>query len=336
MDVSIYSPDIFEVLVKCRRSQTVQWSRYPRFVFSCGAAPSPIHPARTALRRYIDQRRRSDDQNIYCLSAEGVVESNVFGSTDLITQESMIVDVADWLIIFAESVGSYCELGAFTALPHALEITSVAVNKSEREKSSYLMMGPVRAVEEHESELCEVFYVDFNCVLDCPELVSFVDTLHYRINSADRKRGGNGKRKRLNEHVDKLSVGSLVHELIDVLSVLEPMTREDLLEAYLKVMEFKADGLRIYSETISKDLNKDSSISYDQVIEFMKANRLIIEDNPPSGHRVLRSGVHQRGSFLFRMENNKDLQKVRARVLLRKRERAAYGVKRVYRPADER
>lgn len=336
MDKSIYSSDIFETLIRCRRNQTVQWSRYPRFIFSCGAAPSMCHPARIDLKDYVDRRRRLENQNIYCLSAESVVESNVFGGVDLVTQESMIVDVADWLIIFAESIGAYCELGAFTALPHALDITSVAIDKSERGKDSYLMMGPVRTIQDHPSPLCEVFYVDFQCVLACERLVAFVDSLHQTIGSADRLRGRDGKRKAPNKEVDSLSVGSLVHELIDILNVLEPMTREDLLEAYLRVKEFKSNNLHIYSETISRDLKKDARISYNQVIDFMKANRLVIEEEAVAGLRVLRSGVHQRGSFLFRAEGNKDLQKVRARVLLRKRERSMYGVHSVYRTTNER
>lgn len=336
MDKSIYSPDIFEAIVRCKRKNQQSWSRFPRFVFSCGAAPSQLHPARADLRWHIDNRREHDKQNAYCLSAEAVVESNVFDGADLITQEAMIVDVADLIIVFAESIGAYCELGAFTALPHALEITSVAVDKNERGRDSYLMLGPARAVKDHKSPLCEVFYVDFNCVLANETLVTFVDSLHSIINAADRLHGRNYRRKEPNEDVSSLSVGPLVHELIDVLNILEPITREDLLEAYLLVKEFDPEGLRIYSKTISEDLSKDAEISYDQVIEFMKANRLIVEERVSSQLKVLRSRIRPRASFLFRATNEKELNEVRARVLLRKRERSMYGVKRVYRPFDER
>ena len=96
---------------------------------------------------------------------------------NLLQQEAMLADISDWILIFAESCGSFCELGAFSALPHAAWITSVAVGKQYKGSRSFLIDGPVEEIATGDSSLNKVFYLDLNNPMSSPDLCRFVSEL---------------------------------------------------------------------------------------------------------------------------------------------------------------
>lgn len=329
MNEQIYSPDIIEVLRQHARQRTLSKQRLPRFIFVCGAAETPEHPARGVIKSYVSKNKKLD--NVFCLTAESVTNESVFGDLDLVTQEAMIADVADCLIVFAESIGSYCELGMFTALPHALSITSVAIDKKYKDKHCFLTDGPVRAIEGKRLPLCRAFYLDPTCPLACAEFVSFIDSIQTLIQSNNETMKGQMK-KLINTEQSYIDVGSLVHELIDLINLLEPITCSDLKGIYCAIKRFDPKRIRIVSPIIKKDLRRaNPRIRFEQVVDFMRVNGIVTEIGIEHSEAVYYSNVKQESYYMFMDTLSKSFQDIKPRVLLRKREREIFGVKSVYR-----
>ena len=128
---------------------------------------------------------------------------------NLLQQEAMLADISDWILIFAESCGSFCELGAFSALPHAAWITSVAVGKQYKGSRSFLIDGPVEEISTGDSSLNKVFYLDLNNPMSSPDLCRFVSELRPLIGVNATKRGKAGlkaARKMINRDESKINV----------------------------------------------------------------------------------------------------------------------------------
>ena len=116
MDNLLLKPHVIDVLRRHLRRNR-RYGEQPIFIFSCGGKEED-HPARGILKQYVEKNQGILFRNVFLLRAEDIASEPQMAEFDLLTQEAIVSDIADWLIIFAESVGSFCELGAFAAMPH--------------------------------------------------------------------------------------------------------------------------------------------------------------------------------------------------------------------------
>lgn len=151
-------------------------NKLPLFIFPCGGDQS-LHSSRRFFRAYVSNNHTEALKNVFCLTAEDVAAEMDGSRLNLLQQEAMLADISDWILIFAESCGSFCELGAFSALPHAAWITSVAVGKQYKGSRSFLIDGPVEEIATGDSSLNKVFYLDLNNPMSSPDLCRFVSEL---------------------------------------------------------------------------------------------------------------------------------------------------------------
>ena len=309
-------------------------NKLPLFIFPCGGDQS-LHSSRRFFRAYVSNNHTEALKNVFCLTAEDVAAEMDDSRLNLLQQEAMLADISDWILIFAESCGSFCELGAFSALPHAAWITSVAVGKQYKGSRSFLIDGPVKEIATGDSSLNKVFFLDLNNPMSSPDLCRFVSELRPLIGVNAAKRGKAGlkaARKMINRDEAMINVGSLVHELLDLLQILGPMSETDLRTIYCAAKGFRASKLKIYSPILNADMkNAGVPISWSDVCCMMRATGLVSKVRCNRGpDYLIKSTIHLDSYFMFKGSEDQDFSNMRARVILRKRSMGYGGVAGVY------
>lgn len=332
MDSRIYTKELLGVLRRHKRAQRALDKR-PLFVFCCGGDRA-THRSRSELVRYVESSKRDELRNVFFIVAENIADSDVFGNLDLLTQEAVIADVSDSLILFAESVGSFCELGAFASLPHIRSILTVAVDRRHSSSKSFLVEGPVRVVAEADYPLNRVFPVDLNCPMKSPEFSSFVNNIRSSVKESDQK-GFNRSRKKLNGDSGIVFVGSLVHELLDLVFLFGPIEEDDLIGLYCGVQGIQRSKVRIRSLTLFLDMKKGhhGSLTFHQILGFMESVDIVrtIKDG---GMTCYYTDYQLEDYFMFKGVDDSDFVRAISKAALSKRRRGREGYANVYRRND--
>lgn len=92
-------------------NDTNKFITYPNS-FLCGAAYSENDYDKTN-RGVIDKYLKSKSDDIFIVLSERLWEDSFDSNIDLLTFEEFLAEVSDAIILFVESPGSFCELGAF-------------------------------------------------------------------------------------------------------------------------------------------------------------------------------------------------------------------------------
>lgn len=331
MDRNIFNDDVINVLKRHSADHRNRQKR-PILVFSCGG-DAKDHVSRDRLRRYVQANDTVLD-NVYFMSAENIAKESAMYEFDLLAQEAIIADMADWLVLFAESVGSYCELGAFAALPHTVSIMSVVVDKRYKNSTGFLLNGPVKVVENCKAPLSDVFYSDLECPMENAEFESTVLNIRDLVEKNEKFPTNKG-RKTINHSPDTITVGSFAHELLDLIVLFQPISEEDLLTLYSEVKGFEKAKLKLFSRVLSFDMKKEYVISIGQVLAAMRATELIgVVDNHALKQPHYYSKVRLNDYFMFRRTQEDDFRLMRAKVLLSRKGRRQEGAKSLYRRFD--
>ncbi|MBP3884802.1 MAG: hypothetical protein J6D54_07705, partial [Olsenella sp.] len=255
----------------------------PLFVFPCGGNEREFS-SRRSLREFVSKTSDPALRNVFCLVAEDVAVSGALGGANLLQQEAMLADICDWIVVFAESAGSLCELGAFAVLPHAAAVTTLAIDRGYLGERSFLADGPAREIREGGQPLNEVFYLDLQDPLGDRYFSSFVRDLRENVRRGLR-RSLLASRKSFNRDEDDVRVGPLVHELLDLLQFAGPMPVCDLFDLYCDVKGFRRRyARRAYSTTLLEDmrLREGARVPFEAVVGMMLATGLVSRDVAPA------------------------------------------------------
>jgi hypothetical protein len=136
------------------RQQFIQWAEHnlpnffcSLFVFVCGGK---IGNGETSLRQQFIQWAEHNLPNFICLLAEDALKDGfVVGRRkfiDLARFESVIAGIADCVLIFPESPGSFAETGFFSNSKKIRDKTLV-INPIDKQKDSFLNMGPIHTID---------------------------------------------------------------------------------------------------------------------------------------------------------------------------------------------
>lgn len=243
---------------------------YPKFVFLCGAAYLPStyeNTNRGITGKYL--RRKTDD--LYIVLSEELWEESFNSNIDLLTFEEFLAEISDSIILFVESPGSFCELGAFA---YAEKLFSdkliIVINEKYKEDKSFIITGPTaKALKDG----AKVIYapLEGTGLLSSYELRS---TLDERIQRFKSKNAVQNKRTP-NQDENHILVNSFVLELLELIKILQPISRRDLIDIYKDVKEFssfsfvKKDGSPFHNE-----------IKTDYIFKLLEKSKLIdITDN---------------------------------------------------------
>ena len=269
----------------------------PIFIFPCGGEEGSHH-SRKRVREYV--HRRNGFQNIFCLTAEDIAKERALDSLNLLEQEALLADICDCIIIFAESVGSFCELGAFTALPHASAITAVAVDKKHRGEHSYILDGPVKHIEQGRQPLNQVFYVDLENPFSSASFTKYISDLRANVRES-LTRSQTKDRKKFNTKESEIMAGSLVHELLDILQLFGPLTKREIL---------------------MQDMKKSREFSLTQILSMMRATGLVEvlhDSTEPLSRQKYSARIHLESYYMFSNTDSPSFSNLRASFILKRR-----------------
>lgn len=338
-DSGLYSNEL-DVLKKHKRTNRSLSDR-PLFIFPCGGAED-THVSRKRFKQYVQENRDKGKplRGVYCITAEDLARSEALHDLNLLEQEALLAEICDWIIIFAESPGSFCELGAFSALPHAAGVTSVAVDSKYANEQSFLNDGPVKELANTNSPLSNSFYLNLNNPFSNANFARFVSHIRDHIKASDACRLGKVRSKTINRDEKDIHVGPLIHELLDLLQILGPSSVDSLWTIYCLVKGFdeKQAKRAIHSIVLSEDMlvgqrghEQDDrvNITYGSVIGMMLGCGLVTLEEG-----LLHSRVHLQSYFMFKETDDADFNDMRSNIMMRKMKHGVIG--HVYTSYDRR
>lgn len=259
-------------------NNTSKFITYPKFVFLCGKGYKPGEYEET--NRGITQKylcHQSDD--VFIVLSERLWEDSFDSNIDLLTFEEFLAEVSDSIILFAESPGSFCELGAFAYAENLFsDKLIIVIDEKYRNDKSFIITGPTMKAAKNGAQ---VVYAP----LGGTGLLSsfeFRSELNQKIKEFRSKNSSKNKRTP-NIDGNKIIINSFILELLELIRILQPISKHDLIEIYKKVKEFKSftfvkrDGTTFNSEIkieyVMKLLETVGLIDVKNQIVFGKQNK---------------------------------------------------------------
>lgn len=276
----------------------------PKFVFLCGKQFSEKIPYFETNRGIIDKFLKSKSKDIYIVLSEQLWEENFNSNIDLLTFEEFLAEVSDCIILFVESPGSFCELGAFSYADKLFsDKLAIIIDQKYVGDKSFIITGPTAKARKDGSD---IIYAPLNDtgLLFSDDLREYVERL---INRFQSKRDTLNKRKP-NSEEDRVSVNSFIIELLELVKILQPVSNKDLLEIYKSVKGFshfeftKRDGSQFHN-----------NIKYEYIIKLLKSVGLITIEN----NCIRTNKYYNTQPFMFRSSRNLECRE-RGRLLCRK------------------
>ncbi len=303
MNSYIYSPKMISNMKSHLDNTTSKFITYPKFVFLCGAAYSDCeyeYSNRGIAGKYL--QHKSDD--VFIVLSEKLWEDNFDASIDLLTFEEFLAEVSDAIILFVESPGSFCELGAFA---YAEKLFSdkliIVVDEKYKNDKSFIITGPVAKAKRDGSA---VIYAPLGGtgLLSSSDLRS---ALNEKVNEFQSK--SSPKNKRIpNQNEEKVQINSFILELLELVKILQPISRTDLIKVYKEVKGFSHFGF------VKKDGEEfHNEIKVDYIFKLLATVGLIsLQGN------IIRCDIQTKSQSLMFSYSKKSINQERNKLLCRK------------------
>lgn len=200
----------------------------PRFVFLCGkgiinTGQSLEQTNRGAIKQYISNK----ESNIKFAISEELWDDETYNeSIDLLSFEEFLAEVSDYIILLVESMGSVCELGAFSSVENNIgfikKMIIILDRKYEKDKS-FIITGPVMKAQRCGAS---VIYADIEdgAVMLSKELLIKLDSI-----VADTRKAHYYK-PNIDNNV--INLYSFILEIIEILQLLQPMSSKEVITVY--------------------------------------------------------------------------------------------------------
>lgn len=302
MNPHIYSEKMI-TSIKLHLDYKSKFITSPKFVFLCGKQFTKESYYETN-RGIIDKFLKSKSKDIYIVLSEQLWEKEFNSNIDLLTFEEFLAEVSDCIILFVESPGSFCELGAFSYADKLFsDKLAIIIDKQYEGSESFIITGPTAKAKKDGSE---IIFASLNGtgLLFSDELREYVEKV---INRFQSKRDSLNKRKP-NSEEDKVLLNSFIIELLELIKIIQPVSNKDLLEVYKTVKGFssfefiKSDGSMFHNK-----------IMYEYIIKLLKSVELITIEND----LIRINRYYNSQPFMFRSSRNLEC-KERNRLLCRK------------------
>lgn len=264
MDSRIYSEKILDSIKSHLEKNESKFITYPKFIFLCGKAIDGQYEKtnRSILQNYL--QKQSED--IFIVLSERLWEESFNSNIDLLTFEEFLAEISDVIVLFCESPGSYCELGAFA---YADKLFSdklvIVIDEQYKEAKSFIMTGPVAKAKQDGATIVYA-QLEGKGLLASKELR---DMVREKVKQFSSKTATLNRRK-CNTVQDQILISSFIVELLECIKLLQPISKSDLVELYKKIKGFshftfvKRDGDAFHNE-----------IKYDYIIKLLSNVGLI-------------------------------------------------------------
>ena len=301
MDSRIYSNKMIESMKSHLDNDTNKFITYPKFVFLCGAAYSENEYDKTN-RGVIDKYLKSKSDDIFIVLSEKLWEDSFDSNIDLLTFEEFLAEVSDAIILFVESPGSFCELGAFA---YAEKLFSdkliIVIDEKYKSDKSFIITGPTA-----QKDGAKVIYAPLSGtgLLSSADMRKVVDEKSTEFAS----KSSPSNKRHPNRDEASISVNTFILELLELIKIVQPISRKDLIEIYKEVKGFSA------FKFVKKDgTNFHNEIKYDYIIKLLVTVGLIkLDDN------LISTELHQKSQALMFDYPKKSENQERNKLLCRK------------------
>ena len=272
MNDHIYTSTFIENLQKHLDSKTNGYITYPKFFFLCGKGYDPNDSDsynssnRGIIHRYI-QKLYPD---MHIVLSERLWENTFDPSIDLLTFEEFLAEISDFIILFVESAGSFCELGAFAYADSLFgDKLMIIVDKKYENDFSFINIGPVSKAKKNKSKVIYSNIEESSFLSDD----SIREAINQRIKSFSPRKAVNNKRK-INTNQKEVYINSFIIEILELLKIVQPISESDLWNLYKRVKRFdqfelvKRDGTPFFKK-----------IQNSYIVKLLKVSDIIDERN---------------------------------------------------------
>ena len=264
MDSRIYSEKTLASIKSHLEKNESKFITYPKFIFLCGKAIDGQYEKtnRGILQNYL--QKQSED--IFIVLSERLWEESFNSNIDLLTFEEFLAEISDAIVLFCESPGSYCELGAFA---YANKLFSdklvIVIDEQYKEAKSFIMTGPVAKAKQ---DGATIVYAQLGGkgLLASKELR---DMVREKVKQFSSKTATLNRRK-CNTVQDQILISAFIVELLECIKLLQHISKRDIVEIYKIIKGFshftfvKRDGDAFHNE-----------IKYDYIIKLLSNVGLI-------------------------------------------------------------
>ena len=204
----------------------------PQFVFLCGkgilsnTTDSNLSLSKTnrgAIKQYLANKSNSIK---FAISEELWEDSAYTGCIDLLSFEEFLADVSKYIILLVESMGSSCELGAFSSAENGSSFIKkmiIILDKKHKGSKSFISTGPVMKAK---SAGATVIYADLEdgSVMRSKELLEKLDSI---VAEAQKPYFVEVKFDK-----DNIDLYAFILEIIEILQLLQPIGSKDIIAIY--------------------------------------------------------------------------------------------------------
>lgn len=293
IDWNVYPRYILDELKALQRKRNGKNIDLPRFLFLCGR---DISIPGTSNREIVSKFYKSSRfKNINCILAEELWEKDKKKEVDLLTFEDFLAEASDGIILFVESYGTACELGAFSMKENLIKKMLVFIDYKYKGTASFINDGPI-------NKICNiigsnVIYADLEAVLSNTETFNKLNEI-ISIKKCD-----------INKDESQVKVNSFILEILELISLFGPIERKELVSIYKYMKDF--ENFTFVSEHNGEPLKK---IQTTDIINFLLNFKLIVEDR---GNLDINVNNFTFTNYMFDIDFNR-FNFTRAKLLTRK------------------
>lgn len=262
--------DILEKLSNSVRQKKIKQDIFPKFVFICGeqiinddgsvkseeellSSENKRHYLISSLEKNIKVLDKRKFKNVLCVIPEKMYSSNE--NVDTLTFEELLAELSDEIIIIVESVGTICELGAFTVKEEYMKKLLVINDDGHINDKSFINEGPIQKLISFDEE--KLIWASYK--YDEFKKNFFINSYIKDVLSTDLVIQPNKS--------NKLDIKNLIYELFNIIEIFAPITKRELLYIYKKVK--KINNFEI------KNRNRHKINSIGKVVDVMGKMELV-------------------------------------------------------------
>lgn len=266
---------------------------FPKFFFLCGKAKIP--GKKTNRDWILDYLKRNGLFGVVPVLSEKLweIDSSKSG-LDLLSFEDFLAEASDAILLFVESYGTACELGAFSMKNKLVDKLIVFNDKNFLTTKSFINDGPIRKIKNTNNS--NAIYTDLNAIFSNVEVTNKLKEITSQ-----------NKRLKINEDINHIQLNSFIVEILELISILQPIKKADLPLIYKTIKRFS-------TRFNFSDSNKlPIRIQFSNIYELLESSNLICEQND----YLSIKGNLPHISFMFDL-NSYQFNQIRAKFLSRK------------------
>lgn len=260
---------IINTLKYKKRIKQFQSDLIPKLVFICGkqildkdgnilSDRELKDNIRYFILKYLDKQYKKIDYGktsklVSCVLSEKLYEQD--WAEDILSFEELLAEISEYIIIVAESPGTYCELGAFVLNDKFMKKTIVINEDNPEYAKSFITRGPIKKVKDNN-----------------PERVILHNGLEkIKISTEFREKIQRLAEEKIvikpNQTKSELRVKSLIYEFANIVELFQPLEGYEIQKIYKTLYDINKYDI--------KNKNKNKIRSFEQVIDLMEKMELL-------------------------------------------------------------